>query len=270
MHPSFVNSYQARVRGKPISIPDDLAERDQWVLWRYVGQGVESKKIPFQIDGHAASSTNPRSWSTMEEVTAVLERDPSYAGLGFVFSPDDPFCGIDLDDCIEADGTLKPWAQGIVERFADSYAEISPSGRGLKVWVRGSVPRGVQGLLADGGRIEVYDRRRYFTFTGDAFRGAPLEVADHAIDVQRLYEHLTERASNKEAWPSRPSDSGHIPRGSRHNTLVSFAGTFRARRICDEAIEAALQIINSQQCEEPLPAEEISRIVRSTRGWNIR
>src|SRR5450755_1713925 len=45
-----------------------------------------------------------------------------------------PILGIDLDKCLDADGRLKPCAQPIMERFADSYAEISPSGRGIKIW----------------------------------------------------------------------------------------------------------------------------------------
>ena len=95
-----------------------------------------------------------------------------YAGPGFVFSADDPFCGIDLDDCLDAEGTLKPWARGIVERFSDTYMEISPSGSGLKIWVRGAVPANLAGVSVGDGQIETYDHARYFAVTGRIFRGA--------------------------------------------------------------------------------------------------
>jgi hypothetical protein len=38
----------------------------------------------------------------------------------------DLFCGIDLDDALGAEGTLKQWASGIVGRFSDTYMEIVP------------------------------------------------------------------------------------------------------------------------------------------------
>jgi hypothetical protein len=51
--------------------------------------------------------------------------------------------------------------------------------------------------------------------------------------------------------------------------LVSIAGTLRARRLCEEAIEACLQIVNAKQCERPGTPENIRRIVRSSRHWRV-
>lgn len=188
-----------------------------------------------------------------------------YAGVGFVFSPQDPFCGIDLDDSLDAQAKPKSWAQPIVERFFDSYMEISPSGLGLKVWVRGAVPSNLAGVKVGDGQIEIYDHARYFAVTGRVFRGAPLHVEDHADDVKALYAHLTRAKVTR--WPLQPLPGGRIPYGQQHSTLVSIAGTLRARRVCDEAIEACLQVMNTRQCERPGPRDNIARIVRSSRRW---
>jgi hypothetical protein len=115
------------------------------------------------------------------------------------------------------------------------------------------------------GTIEIYDHARYFTVTGRVFRGAPLEIEEHAADLRALYDHLTRKAVCR--WTLQPLVGGRIPHGQQHSTLVSIAGTLRARRVCDEAIEACLQVINTQQCERPGPPEHISRIVRSSRRW---
>jgi len=184
-----------------------------------------------------------------------------------VFSTQDGLAGIDLDDALDEQGDVKAWARGIVERFGDTYMEISPSGQGLKIWVRGSLPANLPGVQVGDGAIELYDHVRYFAVTGRAFRGAPLQIEDHADDLLLLYNRLT---AGRKGWPLQPPLGGQIPHGRQHNTLVSLCGTLRARGVCEEAVEACLQIVNEKQCEKPGPREHISRIVRSSRKWGTR
>jgi primase-polymerase (primpol)-like protein len=171
----------------PISaadVPDDLSERDQWVLWRFEKRAGTETKVPYQTNGRPASSTDPSTWADLESVISAWRRSPArYAGVGFVFSPDDPYAGIDLDDSLDDAGIVKPWTRGVVERFADTYTEVSPSGRGLKIWARGSLPANVPGVAVGDGQIEMYDRGRHFAVTGRAFRGAPFHVEEHISDL---------------------------------------------------------------------------------------
>lgn len=185
-------------------------------------------------------------------------------GLGFVFCREDPYVGIDLDNCLDEAGKVKPNFAGILVRFADSYMEISPSARGIKIWARGTLPANLPGVSVGDGQIEMYDHARYFAVTGRAVRGAPLQIEDHTADVLKLYAHLTAR---KKGWPLQPLAGGKISHGQQHSTLVSIAGTLRARRVCDEAIEACLQVVNARQCEKPGAPEHIEQIVKSTRKW---
>lgn len=243
-------------------VPDTMAELDQWLCWRR----ENNTKVPYAIDGRRASSTDPFTWSSHEDALAIWRRfEKLYAGIGFVFTKRDSLVGIDIDDGLDANGDVKEWAAGIVERFADTYIEVSPSARGLKIFTRGAIPANVAKVRVGDGGIELYDHARYFTVTGHAFRGAPLEIEDHEHDLKILYGHLTQ---GRGRWPLQPLDGGRIPHGQQHSTLVSIAGTLRARRVCDEAIEAALQVINERQCEKPGPREHISRIVRSSRNWS--
>jgi primase-polymerase (primpol)-like protein len=252
----------------PVKVPDDLAELVQWVLWRRESISGRQTKVPYSVRGHKASSTDPRTWAPFDVVLSAWHRKPHiYAGLGFVFVKSGGLVGIDLDDCLDPEGNLKIWARGVVERFFDSYMEISPSGRGLKIWLRGALPANLAGVQVGDGRIEMYDHARYFTVIGCAFRGAPLQIEDHSSDLQLLYERL---AGGRKTWPLQPLRGGRIPYGQQHSTLVSIAGTLRSRRVCDEAIEACLQAINRVQCERPGPAEHISHIMRSSRAWAAR
>jgi hypothetical protein len=250
-----------------LTVPDDLRERDQWIVWRRETSNGREAKVPYSVQGRRASSTNPLDWTDFQSAFDFWRKHPKkYAGLGFVFCGDDPFVGIDLDDCLDINGTLKSWAQGTVERFSDTYIEISPSGQGLKIWTKGHLPSVVPGVRVGDGQIEMYNRARYFTFTGQVFRGAPLEVEDHSDDIRMLHQCLLVKKHNR-TWPLQPLQGGRIPYGNQHNTLVSIVGTLRARRVCDDAIEACLQIVNERQCERPGPRAHISRLVHSSRKW---
>lgn len=247
-----------------VALPDDLTELPQWGMWR----DEDGKKVPYQGNGRRASSSDPRTWATFEQVIETWNKFPlAYSGLAYFFSPLDPFTGGDLDDCLSADGTPAPWADRILRTFGDTYSEISPSLRGVKFWCRARLPRCLGKVsVKGGGGIELYDRGRYFTVTGRRYRGAPLQVEDHQADIDRLFTAMTQRS----ARAAQGIDAaGKIPFGRQHLTLVSLAGTLRRRGVCTEAVEACLQEVNRRQCERPGPPENIRRIAESTRSWQL-
>jgi primase-polymerase (primpol)-like protein len=142
---------------KAESIPEELRVRPQWVVWKAVGDKPD--KVPYSArSGRRASSTDLLTWSTFQEALEAYENG-EYAGLGYVFSSADPYTGIDLDDCVDADGEIALWALEIVRHF-DSYTELSATGTGLHVIVRGDVPNRRKG------DVEVYSSKRFFTVTG--------------------------------------------------------------------------------------------------------
>ncbi|MDQ3045087.1 MAG: hypothetical protein M3R06_08060, partial [Chloroflexota bacterium] len=127
----------------PGNIPPQLAERPQWVCWQWKWCQDASKpwtKIPLNAKtGGPAKTNDPTTWSTLSAALAHAQR-PNIAGVGFVFSTDDPYVGIDVDKCRDpVTGDLTPEAQRIVTEL-DSYAELSPSGTGVHVIVAGSLP----------------------------------------------------------------------------------------------------------------------------------
>jgi putative DNA primase/helicase len=118
----------------PLVPPVELTARNQWVLWLYATRNGKPTKIPFQTSGKPADVSNPGTWTTFKNALSMWCCNKyRYAGLGFVFTKDDPFAGIDLDDSLDEQGNAKAWASGIVERFSNTYMEVSPSGLGLKI-----------------------------------------------------------------------------------------------------------------------------------------
>jgi putative DNA primase/helicase len=108
------------------------------------------------------------------------------SGVGFVFTEDDPFAGIDIDKCRDAEtGEIEPWASKIVAAF-DSYTEVSPSGTGLHIFVKATLP----GPNNRKGPLEMYESGRYFTLTGEHLGGTPTEIHECQDVLERLYRHV--------------------------------------------------------------------------------
>lgn len=147
----------------PEGIPHALKCRPQWVAWRYARQGRKWTKHPYNPrTERKASTTDLMTWSRFETVFDAYTSG-GYDGVGFVLSSGDSFVGLDLDGVRNPEtGELAPWAAEIV-RGLDSYTELSPSGRGLHVVVKGKIPKALK--LP---RIEMYSMQRYLTVTGHA------------------------------------------------------------------------------------------------------
>lgn len=151
--------------GRFHNIPEELKLRNQWVSWRYVarGAGKPTKVLLNARTGFGASVSDPLTWSDFATAVAATH---NCDGIGYVFSEGDPYAGIDLD----AGGDVE--RQEKVFRAFDSYSEISPSGSGLHIIVKGQVPKGVNSRRDN---IEIYSSGRYFTFTGDVYNPAPIQ-----------------------------------------------------------------------------------------------
>jgi len=150
-------------------IPAEMRRFDQWVCWKYgVAPSGRPTKIPIQAaNGRLASVDNPGTWGTYEAaVAAVAAGLWGSAGIGFVFGPDDPFAGIDLDD-VRDDAAVQAAHDAILAAFP-SYTEVSPRGRGLHIIVRGTI----QGARRHG--VEAYSTGRFFTMTGNVHRDLPI------------------------------------------------------------------------------------------------
>ena len=149
------------------SIPVDLRECPQWVVWKWCRDRKNQKwdKPPFSVStGRKCSKTDPKSWCSFAEALAAHQAG-HFDGVGFCFTENDPFVGVDLDSCRDpVTGEIDPSVLWILETL-NGYTEVSPSGCGLKVFVRGKL---LLGNHADKGcGVEMYDRGAYFTVTGN-------------------------------------------------------------------------------------------------------
>jgi primase-polymerase (primpol)-like protein len=196
------------------AVPTALRLVSGWITWRIGERDGRPTKLPTNPHtGGNAQTNNPATWSTFEHVVAVARARRQ--GIGFVFSPQNPFCGVDLDDCRDPiTGALAPWARSILGVLR-SYAEVSPSKTGVKVFLDAKLTDGKGRRRGD---VEIYSRERYFTVTGWRLPGAPLEPQPRQVELDALVAQLFP--------PPTPRPVGAI----RATTLVDDEILERARR----------------------------------------
>lgn len=195
----------------PDGVPAVLRNSHGWVGWRYVprpGRGKPAKLPINPLTGGPAGPTNPRTWGRFDDAVAAC-RTLGLSGIGFVFHPAGPFAGLDLDRVRDPDtGELHPGARAVL-REVDTYAEVSPSGTGVKAFGFARIdPAGPHKL----GGIEVYDRDRFFAVTGRRLPDFPAAVEPRQEQFRRLQARLRK--------PTRPPGPGV----TRPNTGGGFAG----------------------------------------------
>jgi len=89
------------------AIPLALRERNQWVVWRYETRHEKRTKVPLDAKtGQHASVSEPATWTTFEKALAAFEASETLSGISYVFCADDPFCGIDVDDCLDEEARV--------------------------------------------------------------------------------------------------------------------------------------------------------------------
>ena len=169
-----------------IADKQNMRDLRQWLCWRLEERNGELTKVPYSpLTGEKAKSTDPDTWAGYKEAVSSYQ-EHGYSGIGFVFTPEDDLCGVDLDGCLDpTTGEIEPWAQEIIEEL-DSYTEISPSGEGLHVIVRAGLPEGRNRK----GRFEAYDRGRYFTVTGRHLEGTPKVIEKRQQELERVVKRM--------------------------------------------------------------------------------
>jgi hypothetical protein len=202
---------------KPSTLPGDpfdhlpalqeLQQHPHWVLWKYEERDGKPTKVPYNAATRKrAAADNPATWTSYATARAVLTRfSDRYDGLGFVFDSDTiPLTGVDLDHCVNPNGSIDAWAQEILDQLA-SYAEYSPSATGIHVYIQGTVSHGFRKKVPSASHaeaaVEAYSSGRYFTVTGQHVPGTPEMIADGADALAAIYEQFNPPRSAKKELP---------------------------------------------------------------------
>ena len=187
-------------------VPQDLRELDVWVVWdgqsklalapwqegtMYPCEWAASKDVdprrsfekarivanlPMQEIHHVWPFPDEDDFPDRVYPAVLLQNDP----------PDPPLTFVDFDDVRDPDTGMVPTEVSNLIDSLGGYAELSQSGTGLHVYVRGKLPAGVNAFTApleERGSIEIYDHSRFTGGTWHHIEGTPRDTVPNAESV---------------------------------------------------------------------------------------
>lgn len=175
------------------------------VLWRAEPRGEDKPaKVPYRIaePSRRASSTDPGTWGTFDaavEAYLSLVEEPGdllrgpVAGIGVVLTREAGITCVDLDRVIQPDGPITVEGLAVIRHVA-SWTEISPSGTGIHIFVKGAVSRAIKG-----DQVEVYSEARYIAVTGWTWPFTPT-----GLEPRQDYLDFLVQTDDRGRAPRRP------------------------------------------------------------------
>lgn len=211
------------------NLPKELRDNGKFCVWKYEARKGKAKpgKVPYQISGKRAQSNNEYTFSNYSDAVAVVSH---YDGLGLgIFRG---FSAVDVDHCVNTDGTLTAIGQSIAEIFTGCYIEISPSGTGLRVIFKAS------GFQYDSAKyyinnsklgVEVYvygATNKFVTVTGNVYQQG--DVIEAGAQLQTLLDtfmlrNIKPRDEQPAVTASYLSDDSVIEKAKAAKNGVAFA-----------------------------------------------
>lgn len=152
------------------NIPIDLKSQP-WAVWiaepRSDKAGKFNKAPRSPITGRKIGANQPELFGTFNNAKEAFDSG-NYTGIGVLLTGNG-IVGFDIDDYVTTFNNMpevKAWVElAISNQACRAYAELSPSGKGLRLFIRGKLPdRGRKN-----GNLEVYDNERFLTVTGEYY-----------------------------------------------------------------------------------------------------
>jgi hypothetical protein len=176
--------------------PAELRELQGWLIWRFEPDPKDPNgkplKVPYYADGGRRNGQQGGIDDRGRMTTFAAARDAAarrgFTGVGLALMPEFGITALDFDNCVDAQGKLPPE----IERIASStYAEYSPSGKGVRAFVRGSYGNRKSPTEGNDYGFEVFSSNGFVTFTGNAMPYTDiLGLEDTIADLDALVAPL--------------------------------------------------------------------------------
>jgi hypothetical protein len=147
--------------------PAALRDLPGWLIWRYELNPGKAKplKVPYYVSGtkrHGVAGTpDDRAQLASYDAACLAAAQQGFTGVGFAALLDFGIVALDFDNCVDDFG-IHPEVERIVE---PTYAEISPSGTGVRAFFKGQLDNRKDPAGKPFG-LEVFSTAGFVTFTG--------------------------------------------------------------------------------------------------------
>lgn len=250
----------------PFSI-DDLKLRKQWICWQRQDSSGRKAKVPKNpYNGYNAKTNDPTTWGTYDDCMRARLKY-GFDGVGIILT--DGLCGIDVDALNHGSDkeSENPIAQDLLKLFKGTYAEYSPSGKGVHILGLADTEKlpieinkeGIAVLSAEyysknpHENIEIYIAEltnRFFTFTGQKISGNML--TDITAETNELIQSKMRRIkmSNKDLMAKNAilQKATSAPNSSKFIELY-YQGDKKSYNNDDSSADLALCSMLAYWCE---------------------
>jgi len=260
------------------NIPEELRAYRQFVVWNLEdNESGRPTKVPYSPKTlQHASVTDSTTWGTYDDAISVK----GFSGIGFVLTENDPYGFIDLDapkDATPEESAKIYERQQLIFKEFNSYSELSPSGNGLHIIVKGSIPNGRKRSS-----VEVYSSLRYMTMTGNVFHSTPIQDRNGLFNdlwaemgkgasAQMFYAGLSEASMADEAVIEMARNASN---GEKFSDLFDYANWAKYYPSQSEADFALMDILafysqNAAQTQKLFLQSALAQRVKSRAQYRI-
>lgn len=186
---------QSAIRAPSIAatVPDELRSLPGWLIWRYEHpEGAKKpRKVPFYVNGGRRQGVQGSHQDRSQLVTFDAARAAAitrgFDGVGLALMPEFGIVALDFDNCM-VDGGVHPDVEGLV---AGTYAEYSPSGNGVRAFMRGQLGDNKSNESGQPFGFETFSTKGFVTLTGNRLDitdllGAENDIAEVKDQVRTL------------------------------------------------------------------------------------
>ena len=192
----------------PKHVPHLLREMRNWIGWRERWNAATGKvdKLPVCITtGTGEGFLRPENHVDYDTAVKAIKR-LKLSGVGFALTKDCGVIGGDLDQCRDpVSGAIAPWAMEIIN-LAETYCEVSPSGKGIRFFALGKLPNGASCIKYNPAGVELYAGGRFLTFTGNHLPGTPREAQEAPKTIEALIARINAKRAADAAHRAGQAD----------------------------------------------------------------
>lgn len=224
------------------NLPNDLKSHKGFVCWKVTDINQDTgkfNKIPYYPvsgklrHGKQGSDEDVANLGTWDEALAAFNEGNDkgdgmgpYVGIGFAMLPEWGLVAFDADHCVK-DGFVK---NNVMQLVKGTYAEISPSGTGIRSFWRGKATNGNNSKTG----FELYSTKQFVTLTGNRLENQyPADEAAFPLLGDELRKIL-EQLSTLPNMGTKSAPSKHKPNTSADVNAQTLDDLYSAMSVFTE------------------------------------